>query len=327
MMKKTAIAAAVIMVMLLSGNLTKAGVSVIVNGTFEKDGWISNITEENTPHGWPDVNLPEKKFVAWVKSGWSTYVEGGYCLTVYSTGWEIPSHPAFAVGDRAVVSQWVYLEDVNEIIFDLKLTTNYGPANWDPAQRSAILLIDDEEVWNSDSLSPTGSGEHLNTTVDVNGLYDAGLHKLSVGIQSNVEGTAFYQCFTQWDFVRFDTHCQGFGYLRADLNYDCYVDWPDLEILAQEWLEEPSDERYNLFADGENIIDLYDFSVLADSWLEDSYLLGDRLLDMDRNNDGIVNFTDFAFLAGDWELKTIDYEDISKLAEQWLETNWIYELW
>ena len=44
MMKKTAIAAAVIMVMLLFGNLTKAGVSVIVNGTFEKDGWISNIS-------------------------------------------------------------------------------------------------------------------------------------------------------------------------------------------------------------------------------------------------------------------------------------------
>ena len=97
--------------------------------------------------------------------------------------------------------------------------------------------------------------------------------------------------------------------------------------MAEQWLDEPSEERFDLFADGENIIDLYDFSVLADSWLDDSYLLGDRLLDMDRNNDGIVNFTDFAFLAEDWELETIDYDDIFKLAEQWLETNWIYELW
>jgi hypothetical protein len=327
MMKKTAIVVAVIMVMLLFGNLTKAGVSVIVNGTFEKDGRISNITEENTPHGWPDVNLPENKFVAWVKSGWSTYVEGGYSLTVYSTGWEVPSQPVFAVDDRAVVSQWVYLEDVNEIIFDLKLTTNYGPASWDPTKRSAILLIDDAEVWSSDSLSPVGSGEYLNTAVDVNGLYGAGLHKLSLGIKSNVEGTAFYQFLTLWDFVRFDTHCEGFGYLRADLNYDCYVDWPDLELLVEQWLEEPSAERYDLFVDDENIIDLYDFSVLAESWLDNSFWQPDKLLDMDMNNDGIVNFSDFAFLAEDWELESVDYDDINKLAEQWLETNWIYELW
>ncbi len=322
MMKKTAIAAAVIIVMLLFGNSMKAGVSVVVNGTFEKDNRINNITLEEAPHGWSDVNLPSE-FGGWVKNDWSTYVENGYSLTLYSKAYQ-----STETGDIAMVSQEVYLEDVNEIIFDVKLSTEYSYIPWDSQRRSAVLLIDDDVVWDSDVLGVGANGEYRDITVDVNGLYGAGLHKLSLAIRTDVdEGNPLWQDWAQWDFVRFDTYCEGFGYLPADLNYDCYVNWPDLEILAEEWLEEPSVERYDLFADDENIIDLYDFSVLADSWLDDSYLLGDRLLDMDRNNDGIVNFTDFAFLAEDWELESVDYDDINKLAEQWLETNWIYELW
>jgi hypothetical protein len=322
MMKKTAIAAAVIIVMLLSGNLTKAGVSVIVNGTFEKDGWISNITEENTPHGWPDVNLPEKKFVAWVENDWSTYVDYGYSLTLCTN-----ANQTVEIGDMAMVSQEVYLEDVNEIIFDVKLGTEYSYIPWDSQKRSAVLLIDDDIVWDSDVLGVGANGEYRDITIDVNELYGAGLHKLSLAIRIDAVETSYWQYWAQWDFIRFDTHCEGFGYLRADLNYDCYVDWPDLKILAEQWLEEPSDERYDLFAGDENIIDLYDFSVLAESWMDSSYWQPDQLLDMDRNNDGIVNFIDFAFLAKDWELESVDYDDINKLAEQWLETNWIYELW
>jgi len=322
MMKKTAVAAAVIIVMLLFGNLTKAGVSVIVNGTFEKDSRINNITSEEVPHGWNDVNLPPE-FGGWVKNDWSTYVPNGNSLTLYSKAYQ-----STETGDIAMVSQEVYLEDVNEIIFDVKLGTEYSYIQWDSQRRSAVLLIDDDVVWDSDVLGVGANGEYRDITVDVNGLYGSGLHKLSLAIITDVdESNPLWQDWAQWDFVRFDTHCEGFGYLRADLNNDCYVNWPDLEILAQEWLEEPSEERYDLFTDDENLIDLYDFSVLAESWLDSSYFLGDRLLDMDRNNDGIVNFADFAFLAEDWELESGDYDDINKLADQWLETNWIYELW
>ena len=43
----------VVMIMLVMAQLTQAGVSSIVNGSFEDDGYISDITVKQ-PNGWSD---------------------------------------------------------------------------------------------------------------------------------------------------------------------------------------------------------------------------------------------------------------------------------
>lgn len=319
-MKKTTAAAVVIMVMLLFGNLTKAGVSVIVNGSFENDGEITDIASE-IPHAWSDVNFPQDKFGGKVNAVWKS--DGDYSLFFY-----VKKEPT-NTGDMIRMSQQVYLADVNEISFDIKLNSPLSFYPWEFGKRAALVMIDGVIIWDSNDLGPSvnGDGEYLNRWIDVEGMYDANPHTLTLAMKINEDianpGVPYY---AQWDNVRLDSHCLGFGYLPADINYDCYVDVNDLKLLVAHWLQEPPAERYNLFEDGEDIIDFRDFAVLADSWLNSSYWRDDQLLFMDINIDGIVNFIDFAFLAEGWDAETVDYDDISILAEEWLNKNWIYGL-
>ena len=312
---KKAVFVAVVVIMMLLTNKTKAGVSVVVNGSFEYDGRIDNIIIEKAPQRWCcDVNFPSDKFGGWVKNDWSTYVDGGYSLTLYSKAFQ-----SVEIGDIAIVSQQVYLEDVNHIFFDIKLGTEYSDIKWDPNERTAVLLIDGDEVWNSDDLEP-------NEVVVDDKYKDANSHTLSLAIRADVDGLSSWQYWAQWDFVRFDAHCEGFGYLPEDLNQDCYVNMFDLEILAQQWLEEAPAYKYDLFEDG--IVDFLDFAVLANRWMGDSfgYEQENKLLAADFNNDGIVDFRDFAILAKDWDCGEFDYDSLSILADEWLQKSWLYGL-
>ena len=57
--------------------------------------------------------------------------------------------------------------------------------------------------------------------------------------------------------------------LYADINRDGRVDIKDLSILAEQWLDTPSNPSADISPDGgDNIIDLRDFSKLAESWGE-----------------------------------------------------------
>ncbi len=401
-MKKATVTAA-IMVMLLLAHWAQGGVSMVRNGSFENDGVINSITQEDTPQYWCDVNIPDN-FGGWVNGiYWSTH--DGNSLTLYSE-----MFATFAAGDMATVSQQVYLTGVNEIIFDLNLSTIYGPELWDP-NRSAVLLIDGNIVWDSNNiLGPDANGVYLNQIVDVNEIYkDADSHILSLGIRANASEYSIVQYWAQWDFVKFDAHCGGFGYLPEDLNRDCYVDILDLKVLAEEWLAEEPAYNCDLLADDESIVNLRDFAIFASYWQDDTCpqpdgcggsdfdrsrtvdfadlmifaeywlepvvtLLSDlsedgvvnfkdfasltnRWLDNtdwrnwqddncfeielpagDLDDDGIVNLRDFAVLAGDWMgrgrcirsdidgSEVVDYGDISKLTEQWLEKSWLYGL-
>ncbi len=310
MMKEKTVLA-VVMIMMLLANKTKAGVSVVVNGSFEDDGTtIADITAE-IPHGWDDVNMPSSGFSGSVYADWATH--GDYYLNLYTNAYE-----TFAAGETATISQQVYLADVNQIIFDLKLDTTYGDP-WDPAKRTAVILIDGAVVWKSNSVGSDVRDEYFDQTVDVNGIYDASPHTLALGIRANVSETSYIDYRTQWDFVRFDTYCEGFGFLPGDINRDCYVDWFDLEMLAGQWLVESPAEKYDLFRDTDNTVNFNDFAVLADSWMSDSYGQDSNLLATDLNYDGIVNFIDFAILAQDWRAGAADYNDIAILADEWLQ--------
>jgi hypothetical protein len=56
------------------------------------------------------------------------------------------------------------------------------------------------------------------------------------------------------------------GKPAADLSGNCIVDYADLDIMANEWLDKGAAVVADL--DGDDDVDVKDFAVLADAWLE-----------------------------------------------------------
>lgn len=308
-MKKVVFIAAVI-IMLLSGIKTKAEVSTIVNGSFEDDKKIPDITTEE-PNGW-DVNAPACKFGGWVWDDWQT--DGSYSLTLYS-------YPAtFDKNDIATVSQETYLYDVNqvEVLFDLKLDTESNDV-WDPNNCTAVLMVDNEVIWESNSIGPDVRGEYRDRLVPVD-VDDIGLHKLSLGIRINVAGELSTIHYALWDSVEFA--CGGSGFLDGDFDRDCYVDMNDLRILVDVWLDKVEPVyKCNLFRGDDiepyGIINFLDFALFAGGWdgnMPDLRMFAEVWLDEvepdneynlfhgddDVEHNGVINFLDFAIFAGNW---------------------------
>ncbi|MHC4693390.1 MAG: hypothetical protein ACYS67_11675, partial [Planctomycetota bacterium] len=307
----------------------QAGVSLVMNGSFEKDGFISDITVQS-PRKWCDVNLPAGQFGGWVSIDWKS--QGNYSLSLWSN-WGVE----FTAGDMATVSQQVYLKDVNHIIFDLRLS-DVGGVWWDPAKRSALILIDGNVIWDSGDLVPNVSGEYLNQMVDVNEIYkDESPHTLSLAIRSNVsEIEWFYQFQVQWDFVKFDAHCGGFGYLPEDINYDCYVDELDLKLMTEQWLSEDLNLEYDLFRDDEDIINFPDFAVFSSYWRDNNCPQSNGCGGSDFNRSGMVDSADLKIFAEHWlgevvlllsdltEDDTVNFRDYAGLANRLHDnTDWV----
>lgn len=337
-MKKTSFIA-VIPIMLLSLHFAQADVSIVKNGSFEYDDRsIDYITEQDTPYRWCDVNLPEFKFVGALWSGGSA-THGNYYLDIYTNDWA-----SFEVNDMGTISRQVYLQDANEIIFDVTLYTwPYGP--WAPSERSVVLLIDDEEVnvdWDPNMEGPDLKGSYEGLYIVEEKYKDSNSHKLSLGLKVNTGGYPDAEYHSEWDFVKFDTYCGGFGYLPEDFDQDCYVDMGDLRVLAEAWLTEGPGQRCDLFEDG--IIDFKDFSLFAEFWKANSYWgnWGDdncyamELLLSDIDDSGEVDYGDILSLAGDW-LNTgdcigadlnldgvVDFKDFAVLAGDWRQRSWLY---
>lgn len=320
-LKRLAVIAGVMAVMVFA-NYSYGGVSLVVNGSFENDGWGSNqdITEQ-PPDRWEDVNVPAGKFDGYVEDGWSLH--GYYSLTLRSDG-----YGTFEAGDIVTVSQKdIYLDDVNHIMFRLKLRTDWSGSGiqWDPNNFSAVLQIDGNDVWDSNSLASDGDYEG---PVDINessfGMYkDSNSHKLTLAVRANQTqpSASYIYHMASFDFVRFDTHadCNGFDYPAGDFTYDAFVDEADLGLFAANWLTDTP--RYDLHSDG--IVDFYDLAIFAQCWKRLD-CGEDALLEMDLNNDGIVDFYDFALVADGWQAG--EYDDISALASQWLLKSWLYGL-
>ncbi len=329
MIRKAIFVTMVVIVMLLSTNKTRASESVIVNGSFEDDGYISDITNQE-PNGWTEVNLPAGQFLGWVFYDWVT--DGGWNLT-FCSDW----HKNFEVNDIATIGQWVNMADVNDIVFDLKLfgydDRGYNYVPWDPNKRTVVILIDGNSVpiWNSDDSGPDANDEYYGETVNISGLYDdGGLHKLSLGIKVDVNepiadsNTIYY---TFWDAVGFDLHCGGNGFLAGDFSRDCYVDMNDLGMLVAVWSNEvdPND-KYNLSRADEiepyGIINFADFAIFTQGWdanMVELKAFAEVWLDeveqgygynLYRGDDvhpvGMINFLDFAVFAGNWMVSSYD---------------------
>jgi len=174
-MVKSAIFIGTAMVTLLAGNLARAEDCNMINPSFEDDALINDIAIQE-PNGW-SVDLLYDMFGGYVASNWST--DGPYSLTLHS------EKRQYLAGDTARVSQQIDLIDVNYITFDVKLATVYASAPWDPNVCSAVLLIDDDVVWESNSVGSDVRGEYLDRVYVVEAKYKTeDLHILSLGMRT-----------------------------------------------------------------------------------------------------------------------------------------------
>ena len=268
-MMRNLIAIGATMLMLFAAGSAQAGVCEIVNGSFEDDGTIDDITAQE-PNGW-DVNVPSGQFTGKTDASWST--EGRFSLSL-SSQW----FTAFVAGDAGTVSQDVFLDDVNEITFDLKLST-YTGSGWDPNNATVFVMIDDEVVWEPNSASSDIRGVYTGQSYAVEDKYrDENPHKLSFGLKINIDKPdGFFEFYrVWWDSVNCVIYCGGGGLLAGDFNRDCSVDVNDLQEVMDVWLlEVDSDDEHNLFRDddlaGYGTINFFDLAILADNWLLRSY--------------------------------------------------------
>jgi len=312
-MMKRIMAIGVIMVMLLSGNLARSEDCGIVNPSFEDDGTINDIAIQG-PTGW-SVDLLDGKFYGFIYTDWAT--DGFYNLSLYLNK-KVQYYP----GDTAKVSlaEPIKLDGVRQIKFDVMLDTGSGA--WDPNVCTAVVLIDDDVVWESNSVGSDVRGVYSDQVYVVEDKYRGeGLHTLSLGMRMNIEAYYWVQWLyrTHWDMVDCNLYCGGAGPVEGDIDGDCCVDANDLKLLAELWLSndvDPNDPA-NLSDIGDNpnidtIIDFRDFAVYADDW-DGSMMVLEALaaywLDVvDPYHDynlfgrprGEINFFDLAVLGNNW---------------------------
>ena len=270
MMTRNLILIGVVTVMLLTTNSTLAWTCDIINGSFEADGRIDNIAQQD-PNGWVAEIPSDGKFTAKTDSSWST--EGNWSLNI-SSQWFI----TFTAGDMAKVSQQISLTDIDEIKFDVKLDTYLG--DWDPNIATVFVMMDDDIVWEPNSTDSDLRGVYLDQSYAVEDKYrDGNLHTLSFGLIINVDApNGFFEFYRSWwDNITCGLFCNGGGILPGDFNRDCYVNISDMKLMAGLWLAElPASDPFNL-ASGDDIdaigfVNFLDFSVFADNWLLSSYL-------------------------------------------------------
>lgn len=309
MMKKISVIG-MMLAMLLITRCAQADVCEILNGSFELDGSIFDIRTQD-PNSW-QLTRPGDNFRGYILTDWPT--DETYNLTLYSEQFS-----TFEPNDMATVSQSIDLADANQIRFDVKLESS---STWDPNISTAVLLIDDDVVWESNSVGTDVRGEYLDQTYVVEDKYrDGSLHKLSLGIRVNVGQMLFRRYYTHWDHIECTLFCGGGGLLAGDFNRDCYVDVNDLKLAADVWLNEVNpDNRVNLFQGddlaGYGTINFSDFAIYADGWDGDAADLGmfaqkwlnevplDDQYNLFKDDDvepkGIVNFSDFSMFADNW---------------------------
>jgi hypothetical protein len=302
-----------VLIMLMWANTIRADANGLVNGSFEADGRIPNITDINSePNGW-DVNVPTLQFAGTVDNYWVT--DSNWSLTLYSI-----AKKTFEANDIAFVWQDVYLSDVNQIFFDVHLDTS-GP-DWNPALRSAVVMIDGTVVWESPKTGTNIRGEYLNRVINVS-YEDRFLHRFAIGIRADVNESGInIEYYTDWDNIGVDLSCGGNGFLDGDFNRDCRVDVKDYCMLADKWFEEVElDSKYNLSNEGDvvgyGVIDFKDFVIFANGWETGTFEQLEEFADLwltevpydnewnlykgdDAAAYGIVNYADLAIFVQHW---------------------------
>ncbi|MBN2138535.1 MAG: hypothetical protein JW720_12075 [Sedimentisphaerales bacterium] len=309
----------VIMAVLLSGNSAWCEECGIVNPSFEDDlPYIENILSD-APTGWT-VSAPDGRFSGDVKTytstGWSS--DGLLSLSLHT------NKAQFYAGDMITISQEVDFADLTRIVFDVRLKTVSDIIEWDESQCSAMMMIDGDVVWDSNSVGGV-KGIYLDQVYVIDRKYKTGGPKvLSLGMRMNEDWRFYVNEFytSQWDMIDCNL-CPGAGVVDGDLDGNCCVDGNDLKVLADLWLvdEVEPNNAVNLShvddeLDSYATIDFHDFSVYAGNWPGDMNGVAEisaswlGLVDPDYEYNlyheddirprGIINFFDVAILAENW---------------------------
>lgn len=165
--------------------------------------------------------------------------------------------------------------------------------------------------WDGSNWLPTGSGMNriVSALTTYNGeLIAGGWFTTAGGVPSNY--------WARWGVPE---------RIKGDLNHDCFVDWLDLNLLVERWLDDDclyngwcyeADLNYDLKVDFEdfaklagnwnppivgdfnrdNKVDINDLAILAGYWLQDN----PQADIAPAGGDGIINFLDFAVFAAGW---------------------------
>ncbi len=255
-----------VMLMLVTANHVRAADGDLVNAGFEADQWIGDVRVQ-PPTGW-DVNLPARMFSGSVVS--SESADGLYALKL-SAYWFV----TFSGGETATVSQMVSLDSVAEIVFDLRLGTSGRAVGWDPNICRAVVLIDEDVVWESDFAGADIRGDYPDQVYVVDDKYrDGMLHRLSLGLRMYADGIFFEMYDSYWDGVEFRLGSGGGDFLPGDFDADGLIDARDLMLMAGMWAADvPADSLFNLGTGptedpngAVGRINFFDLAVLAESW-------------------------------------------------------------
>jgi hypothetical protein len=257
---------AVVMLLLSMGDGLRAADCGLVNGGFEVDEAIDGI-RSRSPTGW-DANLPAGEFGGWVESSWPT--EGAYNLML-SANWFM----TFSGGEMGTVSQELSLAGVSAVVFDLKLRTSGRVVGWDPNICTAVVLIDDDVVWESNFARADIQGEYPGQVCLVDEKYKDGQpHRLALGLRINTGGMFFEIYESYWDAVECVSDPGGGVLLPGDFDADGLIDACDLMLMAGMWaVDVPADSPLNLGTgtteDPNGVvgrINFFDLAVLANNW-------------------------------------------------------------
>jgi hypothetical protein len=250
-----------------------ADIGQVENGSFEIDGPMADLANQD-PNGWT-VDLAVPQFGGAVDAAWST--DGRFSLVLF-VQWYTP----LRAGDRAAVSQPIDLMDVNEIAFDAKLDTYWG-SRWDPNQCSAVVMIDQDVVWDANGLAGDVIGTRLQGAYRVEDKYrDGRPHDLALVLKINADSlqglSDFYR--VRWDNVRCTPAVCGGGPLPGDFNRDCFLDVDDLMMMAAAWLNRVDlSNPYNLSGiddeESAGIVNFFDVAVFADDWRSSRLVQGE----------------------------------------------------
>jgi hypothetical protein len=302
--------------------VTPAGAGVVRNGSFEMDGAIYPVTANARPRYWCDVSYDPSKFWMYVDNDWKT--DGAYSLTMFTNS------SVFQQNGTATISQAVYLKDVHQVIFDAYF---FSDGSWAPSIVTARVLIDGNEIWDSDGLTFPGGQFEGEIAIDVSENFkDANSHILSLQLRTDIATTSSNYYFAQWDNIRFST-CS----LPGDFTADCVVDINDLAFLANSWLK-PGDPDLT----GGGVTNFADFAVFANFWGATSEPNSakppqNNLLNADLNDDGIVDYSDVLMFLENWlgdggpcvradlnDDGIVDFVDFAILANSWQQTGSLY---
>lgn len=283
----------------------------LTNPSFEEDPFIASFVSDGPPTGW-DANIPDD-FDGTVDIFWSS--DELRSAALFTKG-----SKSFDINEVAYISQDVNLMGVNYLFFDMNVMGDYQGFyyEWESEKVTAVVLINDEIVWESPS---DITGQMINQSVDVNGINENAT--IGFGIRTNLADTFIISWLAMWDNIRLTESldlgpCGGNGYLYTDLDFSCYVDMNDFALLANYWLYDDFPRHVcDIYEDG--IINMIDFAELAADYgkcseMTDANCITGDWTPQDINNDGIVNFEDYAEILGSGG----DINDVMNIVEQWL---------